>query len=195
VNIRVGIVGAGANTRQRHIPGLRAIVVVVVVVLVCIHLGWRFYDPTVPWSRAEEEMPLLVGKTFPKQAQIFEQRSEPFVPERIPFLIRLHPKYWKAPRFATGLPESSRCLLITLPQGRLHFSVHFFRGRTVAFTILCPPQLKEAASRLRTQTQTAFPGLSVNIMVSEQNAISLTTPENEINGDSARNTHTSHSKE
>lgn len=129
--------------------------------------GWRSYDPTVPWNESEERIKTLVMHASSGKARIVESRSEPFRPDKATFWVRNNPRYYRPLRGRlSGFPDSSSSVVAETPNGRLRCYSHFFRGRTVAFTVVSSSTNADAW-RLVSELETVYPGLPVHVIHSE----------------------------
>jgi hypothetical protein len=139
---------------------------------------WAKYDPTWDGKKAESKMRHLATHMSSLSLKPVSEGIEPYIAERIPFLVRYNPKYAStngASSVVYELPNSSIYFLFESPKGNLSVYIHFHSGRAASFSVLHPTALEEEARILAEDIMGAFPGLPVYVEESSHPELKIQT--------------------
>ena len=161
----------------------RQSILVLSVAMLATAATYVLYDPSVPWSVAQDRVNGTVAASLPHGTVVARRCIEPDYLS-VPLTIRVHPRNWKKEnsRYADDLPRFAN-LVIRVPSGSLWVDILAHRTRVSAFAVSGAREVEAPAHTLANSLRTAFPGLPVKVRVSREET---QQPDGEATQESAR---------
>ena len=159
----------------------RQSILVLSVAMLATAATYVLYDPSVPWSVAQDRVNDTVAASLPHGTVVARRCIEPDYLS-VPLTIRVHPRNWKKVNSRHGVPGFYN-LVIRVPSGNLWVDILAHRTRVSAFAVSGPREVEAPAQTLANSLRTAFPGLPVKVRVSREET---QQPDGEATQESAR---------